>query len=116
MTLQGAGEGLGLLRLGVVIGSPRLLELALDEIFLQLLPIADHKLFSKILQEKNKRKHRVPVKKGQDLHVAQTAHERVLAPKTLRNDQNDNRVVARFGKRKKNRDWRSQNVGHQGTV
>lgn len=53
MTLQGAGEGLGLLRLGVVIGSPRLLELALDEIFFQLLPITDHKLFSKILQEQN---------------------------------------------------------------
>lgn len=54
MTLRGAGEGLGSLRLRVVVGAPRLLELTLDEIFLQLLPIADHKLFSKILQEQNK--------------------------------------------------------------
>lgn len=49
VTLQGAGRGRGLLRLRVVIGATRLLELALNEIFLQLLPIADHKLFSKIL-------------------------------------------------------------------
>lgn len=54
MTLRGAGEGPGLLRLRVVVGAPRLLELALDEIFLQLLPVADHKLFSKILQEQNR--------------------------------------------------------------
>lgn len=44
----------GLLRLGIIIGSTRLLELILDEIFLQLLPITDHKLFGEILQEQNK--------------------------------------------------------------
>lgn len=43
----------GLLRLGVIIGTPGLLELALDKIFLQLLPITDHKLFGEILQEQN---------------------------------------------------------------
>lgn len=50
---RGRGRA-GLLRLGVIIGSPGLLELALDEIFLQLLPITDHKLFGEILQEQNK--------------------------------------------------------------
>lgn len=54
MTLARGGVCEGLLRLGVVIGSTRLLELILDEIFLQLLPIADHKLFGEILQEQNK--------------------------------------------------------------
>lgn len=50
----GAGEGhgrAGLLRLGVIVGAPSLLELALDKILLQLLPVADHKLFCEILQE-----------------------------------------------------------------
>lgn len=41
---------LGLLRLGVIIGSPCLLQLVLDEVFLQLLAIADHKLLGEILQ------------------------------------------------------------------
>ena len=50
MTLARGGVCEGLLRLGVVIGSTRLLELILDEIFLQLLPIADHKLFGEILK------------------------------------------------------------------
>ena len=51
----GKGRGArGLLRLGVVIGSPRLLELALDEVVLQLFPITDHKLFGEILPEQNR--------------------------------------------------------------
>lgn len=52
---SGKGQGrAGLLGLSVVIGSPSLLKLPLDEILLQLLPITDHKLFSKILQKQNK--------------------------------------------------------------
>lgn len=58
---------------------------------------------------KNKIKHRVPVKKGQDQSVAQKTHQKVLAPKILRNDQNENLVAAWFGKKRKNRDWRSGN-------
>lgn len=46
---QAAGRSL---RLGIVVGAPRLLQLALDEILLQLLPVADHELLREILQQK----------------------------------------------------------------
>lgn len=76
------GVGLGLLCLSIVIGSSSLLQLVPDEVFLQLLPIADHKLLCKILQGQ-RRAQSFREGGGGRSRVAQATQQEALAPQTF---------------------------------
>lgn len=76
------GVGLGLLCLSIIIGSSSLLQLTPDEVLLQLLPIADHKLLCKILQGQ-RRAQSFCERGGGRSRVAQATQQEALAPQTL---------------------------------